>query len=51
VLRGHFDSVYLANFSNEGSLIISASKDETIRIWDVETGDCLKVLEGHTGTV
>ena len=21
--------------------------DETVRVWDVETGQCLKVMEGH----
>ena len=22
--------------------------DKTVRVWDVETGECLKVMEGHT---
>jgi WD40 repeat protein len=26
-------------------------KDHTIRIWDPETGQCLKVLNGHTGYI
>jgi WD40 repeat protein len=28
--------------------VISASGDDTLRVWDVESGECLKVLEGHT---
>ena len=27
--------------------IISASKDKTVRIWDIESGEYLKVLKGH----
>ena len=25
--------------------------DRTCRVWDVETGDCLQVLEGHTDEI
>lgn len=31
--------------------IISASHDETLRIWDVETGQTLKILTGHSQRV
>ena len=31
-----------------GNLLVSASRDQTIRIWDVTTGYCLKTLRGHT---
>lgn len=33
------------------TLIASISDDKTCRIWDVDTGECLKVLEGHTSKV
>ena len=26
---------------------MSCSKDKTIRIWDVNSGECLKILRGH----
>ena len=29
---------------------VSGSHDMTARVWDVHTWECLKVLEGHTGT-
>lgn len=31
-----------------GNLLVSASRDQTLRIWDVTTGYCLKTLRGHT---
>ena len=31
--------------------LASASYDETIKIWDLETYQCLKTLEGHDGKV
>src|SRR3954463_8116470 len=30
------------------TLPLSASRDNTIRVWEVETGRCLRVMEGHT---
>jgi len=36
--------------TNDGRAI-SASNDKTLRVWDMETGQCLKVLEGHTDKV
>ena len=30
---------------------ISGSRDKTVRVWDLESGECLKVLEGHAGSV
>ena len=29
----------------------SPARDKTVRLWDVETGRCLRVLEGHTDSV
>jgi WD40 repeat protein len=31
--------------------IISCSEDETIKIWDAQTGECLKTFTGHTGWI
>ncbi|OJA18321.1 hypothetical protein AZE42_02800 [Rhizopogon vesiculosus] len=33
------------------SIIISASCDKTLRVWDVKSGHCVYVLRGHTATV
>jgi WD40 repeat protein len=29
--------------------IVSGSDDKNIRIWSIDTGECVNVLEGHTG--
>lgn len=34
-----------------GNTLVSASRDKTLKIWDVTTGYCLKTLKGHTGWV
>jgi WD40 repeat protein len=37
--------------STKDNLIISGSNDRTIRIWDLESERCLKILKGHTNSV
>ena len=39
------------SFSPDGATLASGSYDTTIRIWDVETGEELKTLSGHTDWV
>ena len=34
-------------FNPQGNRIITASSDKTCRMWSVETGECLQILEGH----
>ena len=38
-------------FNPQGNKIITASSDRSCRVWDVESGDCLQVLEGHTDEI
>jgi len=51
-LRGHSNSVEMVSFSPDGGRLYSASKDETIREWDVATSAWLRTLraEGPTPT-
>jgi WD40 repeat protein len=53
VLEGHTDRVQtLCSIEVAGrSLLASASRDSTVRIWDPATGQQLRVLRGHTGEV
>lgn len=32
-------------------MLITGGKDLSIRVWDVNSGECLQVLEGHTHLV
>ncbi|CAG7852040.1 Ribosome assembly protein 4 {ECO:0000303/PubMed:16221974} AltName: Full=Notchless protein homolog 1 {ECO:0000250/UniProtKB:Q9VPR4}; AltName: Full=Ribosome biogenesis factor RSA4 {ECO:0000303/PubMed:19737519} [Serendipita indica DSM 11827] len=51
-LRGHTSRVTAIAFSPDGSRIVSGSDDETIRLWDAETGQSLgEPFRGHTNSV
>ncbi|KAK6353719.1 hypothetical protein TWF730_008148 [Orbilia blumenaviensis] len=41
-LKGHTDSVYCVQFDQEK--IITGSRDRTIRVWDIATGECTKII-------
>ncbi|KAL1925504.1 uncharacterized protein VTP21DRAFT_387 [Calcarisporiella thermophila] len=49
VLTGHSDSV--RTIAVMGNTIVSGSYDHTLRVWDLATGTCQFVLEGHTQKV
>ena len=44
----HEDGVVKAKWHPTEPLLISASVDKTVRVWDARTGQCIKVLRGHT---
>ena len=50
-LEGHTDIVGGATFSPDGRWLASASADLTVRLWDVQTGQEVHRLEGHTDGV
>ncbi|KAJ1676383.1 hypothetical protein EV182_008300, partial [Spiromyces aspiralis] len=45
---GHQDNVKCVTYIGEyATYVASGSSDNTVRIWDTETGECVSVLEGH----
>ncbi|KAF9172104.1 hypothetical protein BGX20_006334 [Mortierella sp. AD010] len=52
IMQGHRGNVKCAEFVGiEGLSIVSGSSDNTLRIWDTETGSCLRTLEGHSSRI
>jgi WD40 repeat protein len=47
----HGSRVHAANYSRDGSRLVSAGDDRDVRTWDTTTGECLGVMRGHTGAV
>ncbi len=48
-LTGHTDWVTSVAFSPDGTLVASASRDRTVKLWEPATGKCLKTFQGHLG--
>ncbi|KPQ32659.1 MAG: WD40 repeat protein [Phormidium sp. OSCR] len=53
IIEGHSSWIYGVDFSPDGRLVASASNDETIRVWDVQTGEEIhpNKFVGHRGPV
>jgi WD40 repeat protein len=61
VMKGHTGGKVMKDYSEsgvrsvavsrDGRRVVSGGSDKTVRVWDVETGECLKVMEGHTDGV
>src|SRR5437016_5748185 len=47
-LAGHTWAVYSCAVSPQGDYIVSASLDQTLKVWDAQTGVERLTLQGHT---
>jgi WD40 repeat protein len=50
-LEGHSGGVNGVAVTPDGKRAVSASDDETVKVWDLETGRELRTLEGHSRSV
>lgn len=47
MLQGHTDAVRSLSFSDNGKLLVSAGHDNTVRVWNIETGRAIRTFRGH----
>ena len=50
-LTGHSDIVWFVALSPDGQTLVSSSGDQTIKLWNLSTGEHRSTLSGHSGTV
>ncbi|KAI0129108.1 WD domain-containing protein [Xylariales sp. AK1849] len=50
-LRGHEDWVNQVKIDVASRTVFSASDDCTVRLWDLDSRQCVKIYEGHVGQV
>ncbi|MBC7878530.1 MAG: PD40 domain-containing protein [Anaerolineales bacterium] len=48
---GHTDYIYGVAISPDGKYLATGSVDQTVRLWDMATGETIRVLTGHTYTI
>jgi len=50
-LKGHRAKVYSVTYSPNGKYLASGGSDQTVRLWDANTGKLLHTYQGHQGSV
>jgi WD40 repeat protein len=50
-LTGHRQAVTSLCLNRDGSRVVSAGRDRTIKFWDLADGTCLETLRGHEAAV
>lgn len=46
-LQGHGGRVYAFAFMADSQQLVTGSEDQTVRLWNIPTGECLRLFEGH----
>lgn len=49
--RGHVGPVYQMAWSPDWRYLVSASKDSTLKLWDIKTRKLMKDLPGHADEI
>ena len=50
-IRAHINEVKSISFAPSGKILASGSNDETIKFWDVASGQLIRTLGGHTNGI
>jgi WD40 repeat protein len=50
-LTGHSSGINAVALIPDGRRAVSASADQTLKVWELESGRELRTLEGHTAMV
>ncbi|CAB4470395.1 WD40 repeat-like protein [Rhizophagus irregularis] len=50
-IKGHTDGILCLQFNEEYNRLITGSLDKTVRVWNLDTGELIHVLKGHTRCV
>ncbi len=50
-LQGHDEIVFSVAFSPNGQYVLSGSRDNTLKLWEVDTGREIQTFRGHQDTV
>lgn len=51
VLYEHKDLIRSLDWSPDGTKLVSSSSDSDVRVWNVESGECILTLTDHAGSV
>lgn len=51
ILRGHISTVRCMRVLDSRPIAISGSRDATLRVWNIDTGESIHVLSGHEASV
>jgi len=51
ILSGHSDDITSLVFAKNGKWLVSASQDNSLCVWNIESGEKMKILSGHTDNV
>ncbi|KAF2163350.1 hypothetical protein M409DRAFT_57631 [Zasmidium cellare ATCC 36951] len=49
VFKGHTNGVMCLQFDD--NVLITGSYDSTVKVWDINSGECLRTLTGHTSGI
>ncbi|KAI1820828.1 mitochondrial division protein, partial [Xylaria intraflava] len=50
-IKAHADQITALDFDVPFGTAVSASLDDTVKVWDLSAGRCIGLLEGHTASV